>query len=213
MAQAAATLGLEWLGIADHSKSSFQARGLTEEKLLDQVKEIRALNLKKPKCTLLAGTECDILKGGKLDFPDDLLSQLDYVIASVHSGFTSDENEMTDRIIRAMENEHVTCLGHATGRLLLEREPYALNIPKILEAAAATGTWIELNANPWRLDLDWRWWHKARDLGVLCSINPDAHKTSHLRYLDLGVTLARKGWLRPQDVINTRTLSALRKLL
>ena len=213
MAQAAAKLGLEWLGIADHSKSSFQARGLTEEKLLDQLKEIRSLNSKKPKCTLLAGTECDILKGGKLDFPDDLLSQLDYVIASVHSGFTSDENEMTDRIIRAMENEHVTCLGHATGRLLLEREPYALNIPKILEAAAATGTWIELNANPWRLDLDWRWWHKARDLGVLCSINPDAHKTSHLRYLDLGVTLARKGWLRPQDVINTRTLSALRKLL
>ena len=213
MAQAAADLGLEWLGIADHSKSSFQAHGLDAKRLEAQIEEIRSYNSKKPKCTLLSGTECDILKGGKLDFPDSVLKELDYVIASVHAGFTSDEKEMTDRIIRAMENEYVTCLGHPTGRLLLDREPYALNIPKILDAAVATGTWIELNANPWRLDLDWRWWHKARDLGVLCSINPDAHQTSHLRFLDLGVTLARKGWLRAQDVVNTRTLSALRKLL
>jgi len=213
MAQAAAEQGLEWLGIADHSKSSFQANGLDVKRLETQIEEIRLLNSKKPKCTLLAGTECDILKDGKLDFPDSLLSELDYVVASVHSGFTSDEKEMTQRIIRAMENPHVTCLGHPTGRLLLEREAYPLNIPKILDAAAATGTWIELNANPWRLDLDWRWWHKARDLGILCCINPDAHKTSHLRFLDFGVTLARKGWLRAQDVVNTRTLSQLRKLL
>ena len=213
MAQAAAEQGLEWLGIADHSKSSFQANGLDAKRLEKQIEEIRLLNSKKPKCTLLAGTECDILKDGKLDFPDSLLSELDYVVASVHSGFTSDEKEMTQRIIRAMENPHVTCLGHPTGRLLLEREAYPLNIPKILDAAAATGTLIELNANPWRLDLDWRWWHKARDLGILCCINPDAHKTSHLRFLDFGVTLARKGWLRAQDVVNTRTLSQLRKLL
>ena len=213
MAQAAAEQGLEWLGIADHSKSSFQANGLDAKRLETQIEEIRLLNSKKPKCPLLSGTECDILKDGKLDFPDSLLSELDYVVASVHSGFTSDEKEMTQRIIRAMENPHVTCLGHPTGRLLLEREAYPLNIPKILDAAAATGTWIELNANPWRLDLDWRWWHKARDLGILCCINPDAHKTSHLRFLDFGVTLARKGWLRAQDVVNTRTLSQLRKLL
>ena len=213
MAQAAAEQGLEWLGIADHSKSSFQANGLDAKRLEKQIEEIRLLNSKKPKCTLLSGTECDILKDGKLDFPDSLLSGLDYVVASVHSGFTSDEKEMTQRIIRAMENPHVTCLGHPTGRLLLEREAYPLNIPKILDAAAATGTWIELNANPWRLDLDWRWWHKARDLGILCCINPDAHKTAHLRFLDFGVTLARKGWLRAQDVVNTRTLSQLRKLL
>jgi DNA polymerase (family 10) len=213
MAQAAAEQGLEWLGIADHSKSSFQANGLDAKRLEKQIEEIRLLNSKKPKCTLLSGTECDILKDGKLDFPDSLLSELDYVVASVHSGFTSDEKEMTQRIIRAMENPHVTCLGHPTGRLLLEREAYPLNIPKILDAAAATGTWIELNANPWRLDLDWRWWHKARDLGILCCINPDAHKTAHLRFLDFGVTLARKGWLRAQDVVNTRTLSQLRKLL
>jgi len=213
MAQAAAEFGLEWLGIADHSKSSFQANGLDVKRLEKQIEEIQSLNSKKPKCTLLSGTECDILKGGKLDFPDSLLKELDYVVASVHSGFTSDEKEMTDRILRAIENPHVTCLGHLTGRLLLEREAYPVNIPKILDAAAANGTWIELNANPWRLDLDWRWWHKARDLGILCCINPDAHKTSHLRFLDFGVTLARKGWLRAQDVVNTRTLAELRKLL
>ena len=213
MAQAAADLGLEWLGIADHSKSSFQANGLDVKRLEKQIEEIQSLNSKKPNCTLLSGTECDILKGGKLDFPDSLLKELDYVVASVHSGFTSDEKEMTDRILRAIENPHVTCLGHLTGRLLLEREAYPVNIPKILDAAAANGTWIELNANPWRLDLDWRWWHKARDLGILCCINPDAHKTSHLRFLDFGVTLARKGWLRAQDVVNTRTLAQLRKLL
>ena len=213
MAQAAAELGLEWLGIADHSKSSFQANGLDVKRLEKQIEEIQSLNSKKPKCTLLSGTECDILKDGKLDFPDSLLKELDYVVASVHSGFTSDEKEMTDRILRAIENPHVTCLGHPTGRLLLEREAYPVNIPKILDAAAANGTWIELNANPWRLDLDWRWWHKARDLGILCCINPDAHKTSHLRFLDFGVTLARKGWLRAQDVVNTRTLVQLRKLL
>ena len=213
MAQAGAKLGLEWLGIADHSRSSFQAHGLDEKKLLAQVEAIRAYNRKKPACALLAGTECDILKGGKLDFPDSVLAELDYVIASIHAGFSSDEKDNTDRLIRAMENPRVTCLGHPTGRLLLEREPYPLNLPKVLEAAAATGTWIELNCNPWRLDLDWRWWHRARDLGVLCCINPDAHKTEHLRFLDLGVTIARKGWLRAQDVVNTRTLTQLKKLL
>ena len=163
--------------------------------------------------SLLAGTECDILKGGKLDFSDSILAELDYVIASIHAGFSSDEKDNTARLIRAMENPHVTCLGHPTGRLLLEREPYPVNLPKVLEAAAETGTWIELNCNPWRLDLDWRWWHRARDLGVLCCLNPDAHQTGHLQFLDFGVTAARKGWLRPQDVVNTRTLPQLKKLL
>ena len=213
MAAAAADLGMEWLGIADHSRSSFQAHGLDEKKLLAQIQAVRAYNKKKPACVLLAGTECDILKGGQLDFPDSVLAELDYVIASIHAGFSSDERDNTSRLIRAMENPRVTCLGHPTGRLLLEREPYPVNLPAVLKAAAETGTWIELNCNPWRLDLDWRWWHRARDLGVLCCINPDAHKTAHLRFLDLGVTVARKGWLRPQDVVNTRTLTQLRKLL
>jgi len=213
MAVAAAELGLAWLGIADHSRSSFQAHGLDEKKLLAQVETIRAYNQKKPACVLLAGTECDILKGGKLDFPDSVLAELDYVIASIHAGFSSDEKDNTDRLVRAMENPRVTCLGHPTGRLLLEREPYPVNLPKVLAVAAETGTWIELNCNPWRLDLDWRWWHRARDLGVLCCLNPDAHQTGHLRFLDIGVTVARKGWLRAQDVVNTRTLPQLRKLL
>jgi DNA polymerase (family 10) len=213
MAKAAAELGLEWLGIADHSRSSFQAHGLDEKKLTAQIEAIRAYNRKKPACNLLAGTECDILKGGKLDFSDSVLAELDYVIASIHAGFSSDEKDNTSRLLRAMENPRVTCLGHPTGRLILEREPYPVNMPEVLKAAAETGTWIELNCNPWRLDLDWRWWHKARDLGVLCCINPDAHKTKHLRFLDLGVTFARKGWLRPQDVVNTRSLAQLRKLL
>ncbi|NBS54243.1 DNA polymerase/3'-5' exonuclease PolX [bacterium] len=213
MAKAATALGLEWLGIADHSRSSFQAHGLDAKKLEAQIEAIRAYNQKRPACILLAGTECDILKGGKLDFADSVLAELDYVIASIHAGFSSDEKDNTDRLIRAMENPRVTCLGHPTGRLLLEREPYPVNLPKVLEVAAKTGTWIELNCNPWRLDLDWRWWHCARDLGVLCCINPDAHKTEHLRFLDIGVTVARKGWLRAQDVVNTRTLPQLRKLL
>ncbi len=213
MAEAAAKLGLEWLGIADHSRSSFQAHGLDETRLLAQIEAIRAYNKTKPACTLLAGTECDILKGGKLDFPDAVLAELDYVIVSIHAGFSSDEKDNTARLIRAMENPHVTCLGHPTGRLLLEREPYPVNLPKVLEAAAATETWIELNCNPWRLDLDWRWWHRARDLGVLCCLNPDAHQTGHLHFLDLGVTVARKGWLRSEDLVNTRTLPQLRKLL
>ena len=213
MAKAATALGLEWLGIADHSRSSFQAHGLDEKKLEAQIEAIRAYNQQGPACTLLAGTECDILKGGKLDFSDSVLAELDYVIASIHAGFSSDEKDNTDRLIRAMENPRVTCLGHPTGRLLLEREPYPVNLPRVLEVAAKTETWIELNCNPWRLDLDWRWWHRARDLGVLCCINPDAHQTEHLRFLDIGVTVARKGWLRAQDVVNTRTLPQLRKLL
>ncbi|MFZ5805631.1 MAG: DNA polymerase/3'-5' exonuclease PolX [Verrucomicrobiota bacterium] len=213
MAQAAAALGFEYLGIADHSKSSFQANGLSEEKLLEQIKQIRAYNAKKPECVLLAGVECDILKDGTLDYDDSILQQLDYVVASVHSSFTLSEEDMTRRIIRAMENPHVTMLGHLTGRLLLRREAYAVNIPKIIDAAATTETWIELNAHPERLDMDWRWWKLARDKGAKCVINPDAHHTSHLSYVKLGVQIARKGWLRKEDVINTCNFNKFRQLL
>ncbi|MES2309815.1 MAG: DNA polymerase/3'-5' exonuclease PolX, partial [Verrucomicrobiota bacterium] len=213
MADAAQELGLEYLGIADHSKSSFQANGLSEERLLAQVEEIQKLNKTYKDFKLLSGVECDILKGGELDFEDSVLEKLDYVVASVHSSFTGTEEEMTVRIIRAMENPHVTMLGHLTGRLLLQRAPYALNVPKILEAAVETGTWIELNANPSRLDMDWRWWRKARDLGVLCVINPDAHRLHQLGYLKLGVQIARKGWLRKQDVINCLPLSKVEQVL
>ncbi len=209
MAAAAQELGLQYLGIADHSKSSFQANGLHEDRLLRQVADIRTLNQTLAGFRVFAGSEVDILKDGSLDFPDEILAQLDYCVASVHNAFTLDEDEMTRRIIRAMENEHVTMLGHLTGRLLLKREAYAVNISKIIDCAAETRTVIELNCNPMRLDMDWRWWHRARDKGVLCSINPDAHKTEQLQFLHFGVRLARKGWLRREDVINTFSLEKI----
>jgi histidinol phosphatase-like PHP family hydrolase len=176
MAEAAMELGLEYLGIADHSKSSFQANGLDETRLRAQFEEIRALNAEyAPDFRLFAGSEVDILKDGSLDFPDDLLAELDYTVASVHNVFNLPEAEMTARILRAVENPHVTMLGHLTGRLLLKREGYAVNHSKIIDCAAETRTIIELNCSPMRLDMDWRWWKRARDKGVLCSINPDAH--------------------------------------
>lgn len=213
MADAAMEIGLEYLGIADHSKSSFQAHGLSEEQLLAQVAEIRNLNASYNGFRLLAGTECDILKDGALDFDDEILSQLDYVVASVHSSFTQSEADMTKRLIRAMENPHVTMLGHLTGRVLLNRESYAVDIPAIIEAAAATGTIIELNASPYRLDMDWRWWQLAKEKGVKCAINPDAHHTSGLQHLWFGVALARKGWLEKKDVVNCLTLEKIEAVL
>ena len=213
MVAAAKELGLEYLGIADHSKASFQANGLDETRLAAQVARIAELNAVDKDFRIFAGTECDILKDGSLDFADEVLATLDYVVASVHSSFTMPEAEMTNRIIRACENPHVTMLGHLTGRLLLSREPYQLNIPAILDAAAATGTIIELNANPRRLDLDWRWWPLAKEKGVKCAINPDAHTTAGLQDLLFGVGIARKGWLTKNDVINTLPLTRIESIL
>lgn len=205
MKAAAEELGLSYLGISDHSKSSFQARGLDEARLLAQIAEIRRFNATDDTFTLFAGSEVDVLKDGSLDFDDEILSQLDYCVASIHSSFTMDEDTMTRRIIRAMENPHVTMLGHLSGRLLLQREAYSVNHAKIIDCAAETRTIIELNCNPRRLDMDWRWWRRARDKGVLCAINPDAHNVSQLQYLHFGIRLARKGWLRREDVINTKS--------
>jgi len=202
MASEAQELGLQYLGIADHSKSSFQARGLDETRLLEQVAKIKRLNETYEGFRLFTGTECDILKDGTLDFPDEILAQLDYVVVSVHNVFNLSEAEMTKRIIRAISNPYVTMLGHPTGRLLLTRDAYAINMPAVIEAAAATGTMIELNANPKRLDMDWRWWHSAREKGVKCVINPDAHHVSGFQYLWYGIGTARKGWLQKSDVVN-----------
>jgi DNA polymerase (family 10) len=142
-----------------------------------------------------------------------LLGELDYVVASVHNAMTLSEKDMTERIIRAVSHPSVTMLGHLTGRLLLEREPYAVDVPAVIEACAEHDTVIELNANPWRLDMDWRWWKFATEKGVKCAINPDAHRTSQLEYLWFGVRLARKGWLTRDDVINTRSLSEIEEWL
>ena len=209
MAEAAQELGLEYLGIADHSRSSIQAHGLDEAKLRAQMAAIRKLNKKFDGFRLFAGVECDILRDGSLDFPDEVLGDLDYAVASVHSVFNLSEADMTKRIIRAMENPFITMLGHPTGRLLLKREPYQIDIPAILDAAAATGTWIEINAAPKRLDLDWRWWPLAKEKGVKCVINPDAHRVERLQDLWFGVGVARKGWLTKADVVNCLPLGKI----
>jgi len=213
MAEAAQELGLDYLGIADHSKSSFQASGLSAEELLAQVEEIRRMNDGYDGFRLFAGNEVDILKDGDLDYPDEILGQLDYVVASVHNAMTQTEAKMTERLIKAISNPHVTMLGHLTGRLLLRREPYAVDIPAVIEACAETNTIIELNANPWRLDMDWRWWKLAKEKGVKCAINPDAHDTGGLQYLHFGVRAARKGWLTREDVINCLPLGEVEKAI
>lgn len=213
MAEAARDLGLQYLGIADHSKSQFQANGLYPERLLKQIEDIQQLNKQWDDFQIFAGTEVDILKDGTLDFEDSLLEKLDYSVASIHGSFQLTEKEQTKRLIRAMENPHVTMIGHLTGRILLRRNGYGVNIDKILDCAAETNTIIELNCNPRRLDMDWRHWHKARDKGVLTSINPDAHSTEHLQFLAFGIRLARKGWLRSEDIFNTRSLDEIREWL
>jgi DNA polymerase (family 10) len=214
MAEAAQELGLEYLGIADHSKSSFQAHGLDEKQLLNQVERINELNKGfNGDFQILCGVECDILKDGQLDFPDEVLAQMDYVVASVHASFTLPEQEMTRRIIRAMENRYVTMLGHPSGRLLLSREQYEVDFGAIIKAAAQTGTIIELNANPRRLDLDWRFWKFAKEQGVRCALNPDAHSIRGLQDLWFGIQIARKGWLTREDVVNCLPLNEVKKFL
>jgi DNA polymerase (family 10) len=217
MAAAAQDLGLDYLGIADHSKSSIQANGQDEQRLAAQVGQIRELNAKYAgegsRFRLFAGVECDVLKDGTLDFSDEVLASLDYVVVSVHNSFNQAPEEMTRRLIRAMENPHVTILGHLTGRMLLIREGYAVDVPAILDAAAATGTIIELNGNPRRLDMDWRWWRRAKEKGVRCAIDPDAHSRENLQHLWFGVTQARKGWLTRADVVNCAPLGEIEGIL
>jgi DNA polymerase (family 10) len=211
--EVARDLGLSYLGIADHSKSSFQANGLDEERLLAQSAAIRTLDASLDDIDLYAGNEVDILRDGTLDFADETLAQLDYVVASVHASFNLPEKEMTSRLIKAMENPHVTMLGHLSGRLLLRRDPYAVNHEKVIDCAAETGTVIELNCSPKRMDMDWRWWRRARDKGVKCALNPDAHHASGLQNLHFGIRVARKGWLRRQDVLNCLPAKDIRKWL
>ncbi len=214
MHQAAQALKWEYLGIADHSKSSVQAHGMDEKRLFAQIEQIRKINRsKKSKTHLFAGLECDILLNGKLDFPDRVLKELDYIVISIHRSFQLEERKMTARLIKAIENPYSTMVGHLTGRLLLRREPYALNTQKIIDACIANGKIIELNAHPMRLDMDWRLWIQAKEKGLKCCINPDAHSTADLQYFRAGVHIARKGWLEKDDIINTLSLSQVKKHL
>jgi DNA polymerase (family 10) len=203
MARAAQTFGLTYLGIGDHSQSLTIANGLSPARLLEQMEEIDRLNRKLDGIRLFKGSEVDILEDGSLDYDDDLLAKLDYVVASVHLYFNQPREVMTARIIRAMKHPKVTMLGHATGRLLLRRDAYQVDLEAVLQAAAETGTMIEINADPHRLDLDWTHCKRAKALGVRLVINPDAHSTAGLANYRYGVDVARRGWLERDQVFNT----------
>jgi DNA polymerase (family 10) len=210
MAEAARAAGLKYLGIADHSKSAGYAGGLSVARVKEQWAAIDRLNAKlKGALRLFKGTECDILADGTLDYPDELLAGFDYVVASVHSSFGMPRAEMTRRIVRAVSNPRVTMLGHPTGRLLLARDGYAVDLDEVIAAAARAGTMIEINANPHRLDLDAAHCRRAKVAGVPIVVNPDAHSTGGLDDLGYGVVVARRGWLGAADVFNTRPLKAI----
>jgi DNA polymerase (family 10) len=217
IADYAQELGLAYWGITEHSKSSWQANGIDAARLREQVAEIQRLNRRLADTgsafRLLTGIEVDILAGGKLDLPDTALAELDVVVASLHQRLSQSEAETTEQLIRAIENPYVNILGHLSGRLLLEREPYAINQHAVIDACAATGTCLELNAHPARLDLDWRLWPYAKSKGVKCVINCDAHRNDHAAFLRLGTGIARKGWLTKEDVLNTLPLPALLEAL
>lgn len=212
MVQQAESFGWSYIGFADHSKSSVQANGLNEERVLKMIAQIQSFNESgKSPVTVFSGIECDILKDGSLDFDESILGRLDYVVASVHSSFSQPEEEMTQRVIRAIESPSVTMLGHPTGRLLLRREGYQIDIFKVIDAAIANRVIIEINANPQRLDMDWRFWKQAVQRGLMCSINPDAHSINNLNYFEAGVNIARKGWIKSDSLLNSRDTDGIKR--
>jgi DNA polymerase (family 10) len=211
MAGAAKKLGLHYLGLGDHSQSLTVANGLTPERVYKQQEEIEALGKKLKGIKLFKGIECDILADGSLDYDDKVLASFDYVVASVHSHFNQPSAEMTARICRAIRHPHVTMLGHATGRLLLRRDGYAVDLEAVLQEAAKHKKMIEINAHPMRLDLDWVHCKRAKTLGVKLVINPDAHSTGDLAYYRYGVDVARRGWLEKDDVFNTLSAAQVTK--
>ncbi|MDP2207823.1 MAG: DNA polymerase/3'-5' exonuclease PolX [Bacteroidota bacterium] len=213
MAEASQKLGWEYLGIAEHSKSAAYAGGLDESKVKHQLKEIDDLNKSYKNFRILKGIEVDILPDGSLDFSDKILELFDFVICAIHTKFNMPEKDMTKRIIKGMKNKYVTMLAHPTGRLLLEREPYPVNMLEIIKAASDFGKVVEINAHPLRLDLDWRLCKFAKETGVKIAINPDAHNINSLTDVFYGVGIARKGWLEKSDVINTGTLKEITKYL
>ena len=213
MAQAAQALGHAYLGIADHSQTAVYANGLPPAGVRKQRHEIETLNQELAPFVLFAGIESDILQDGSLDYANEVLAEFDYVVASVHGQFTGSEAQMTERIVKAVHNPFTTMLGHPTGRVLLSREGYPLNLTAVFEACAAHDVYIEINAHPYRLDLDWRHVKTAQDMGVKFVINPDAHHTTEIAYFEFGVGVARKGWLTKDDVLNTRTLQAVTETL
>jgi DNA polymerase (family 10) len=211
MVQEARAMGLSYMGISDHSRSAFYARGLSKDEILRQLEEIDILNDKYQDFKIFKGIESDILPDGALDYEDEVLELFDFVIASVHSSFNLDKDKMTNRLINAIKNKHTTILGHPTGRILLARKEYELDIYAVMDAAAEYGKAIEINSDPHRLDLDWRYLKYAKEKGVRLAINTDAHAVQGLHNIKCGVDIARKGWLECQNVINAMPLQELIK--
>lgn len=205
-------LQLDYLGICDHSKSAFYANGLNEQRIYAQHQEIDALNVKLAPFRIFKGIESDILYDGSLDYSDDILKTFDFVVASVHSILRMDEEKATSRLITAIENPYTTILGHPTGRLLLSRKGYPIDYIKVIDACAANHVVIEINANPLRLDLDWRWHRYALEKGVLLSINPDAHRKEGFHDMHYGVLIGRKGGLTAEQCLNSYSLNKINAL-
>jgi DNA polymerase (family 10) len=213
MVIAAKKQGFQYIGISDHSQSAFYASGLKTDALLEQEKEIRKVQDKHPDIRIFWGIESDILADGSLDYPESMLKRFDFVVASVHSRFQMDKEAMTDRILEAIRNPHTRFLGHATGRILLGRKGYDLHMEKIIAEAAACDVAIELNANPARLDIDWRWGPELRKHGTKISVNPDAHATDEIVNTRFGIMMARKALLPASQVVNGRSVKEVEKWL
>jgi len=212
MLETAQKTGFEFAVVCDHSKSAVYANGLTEERVLLQKEEIKKLS-SRLKLHIFQGIESDILQDGNLDYTNDFLKNFDFVVASVHSRFNMEEGEMTKRIIKAVESPYTNLLGHPTGRLLLSRDAYKVKMKNVIDACASNKTAIEINANPHRLDLDWRLIYYAREKGCLFSINPDAHSTEEISYIKYGVLIGRKGGLKIEEVINCFSLEKFKEYL
>lgn len=206
LAAAARQRKWSYIGVTDHSQSALNAGGLTVERVSRQHDEIDEINARSSDVRVLKGIEADILPCGRVDYPVEVLDKFDFVIASVHTRMGMNEAQMTERVLKALDDPHVTILGHPTGRLLLTREPYAIDLDAVMERAGRNGVAVELNADPHRLDLDWRTLRGARKHGVRVSIGPDAHTLDGLDHATIGVGMARKGWLEPRDVLNASSL-------
>jgi len=213
MARMAMSLGLEYMVICDHTKSLYITNGLDESRLREQMAEINEVNERLEGFTVLKGTECDILSDGKMDLPGSVLEDLDFVIGSVHSAFRQDVDTMTERVLTAIHNDHVDCIGHATGRLIQKRRPYTINLERVFEAAAEQGVMMEINAYPERLDLDDVNCRAAMEQGVTMVIGTDSHAPNQMEFMPLGVSVARRGWLEAKNVVNTRSSEELLRLL
>ncbi|HEX2244117.1 MAG TPA: PHP domain-containing protein, partial [Gammaproteobacteria bacterium] len=213
MVQAARDRGFRYVGISDHSRSAHFANGLKEPRIREQWAEMKAVQKQFRDIHIFRGIEADILPDGSMDYPDDILSEFDFVIASVHSRFNLPEPEQTQRVCRALANPYVTMLGHPTGRLLLSRPGYRVDLSQVIAAAATHHKLLEINGSRYRLDLDWRWARSAKPRGVKFCVNPDAHAVDEFMNVALGVNVARKAGLQSDDVVNTQSLPAMKSLL